>query len=131
MAHQRVLVMDPTLASVRDVLRLMALPNGPKQPGRAVLVLNRENLPGGLNRRQLDEGLKMQPDVVIPDLPKVVGHAASMGEAAMAVRGGFRNGILLLAREVAFVRLLDSGSAATAPAVGKHGRLRRLLGLKS
>ena len=40
MANQRVLVMDPTLASLRDVLRLMALPNGPKQPGRGVLVLN-------------------------------------------------------------------------------------------
>jgi pilus assembly protein CpaE len=124
-------VMDPTLASVRDVLRLMALPNGPKQPGRGVLVLNRDNCPGGLNRRQLEEGLKMPPDVVIPDLPKVVGHAAHMGEPAMEVRGGFRNGILQLAREVAFVRLLDSGAAATASAVGKHGRLRRLLGLKS
>jgi pilus assembly protein CpaE len=131
MANQRVLVMDPTLASVRDVLRLMALPNGPKQPGRGVLVLNRENCPGGLNRRQLDEGLKMPPDVIIPDLPKVVGHAAHMGEPAIEVRSGFRNGILQLAREVAFVRLLDSGTATTAPAVGKHGRLRRLLGLKS
>lgn len=131
MANQRVLVMDPTLASVRDVLRLMALPNGPKQPGRGVLVLNRENLPGGLNRRQLDEGLKMPPDVVIPDLPKIVSYAAHMGEPAMEVRGGFRNGILQLAREVAFVRLLDSGAAATAPDTGKHGLLRRLLGLKS
>ena len=131
MANQRVLVMDPTLASVRDVLRLMALPNGPKQPGRGVLVLNRENLPGGLNRRQLGEGLKMPPDVVIPDLPKVVGHAAHMGEPAMQVRGGFRNAILQLAREVAFVRLLDSGTATAVRAVGKNGRLRRLLGLKS
>ncbi len=130
MANQRVLVMDPTLASVRDLLRLMALPNGPKQPGRGVLVLNRENLPGGLNRRQLDEGLKMTPDVVIPDLPKIVGHAAHMGEPAMEVRSGFRTGILQLAREVAFVRLLDSGTAASSPANGKHGRLRRMLGLK-
>ncbi len=131
MANQRVLVMDPTLASVRDVLRLMALPNGPKQPGRGVLVLNRENLPGGLNRRQLEEGLKMPPDVVIPDLPKVVGHAASMGEAAMEGRGGFRNGILQLAREVAFVRLLDSGTPAGATPKGTAGRLRRLFGVKS
>jgi pilus assembly protein CpaE len=131
MANQRVLVMDPTLASVRDVLRLMALPNGPKQPGRGVLVLNRDNLPGGLNRRQLDEGLKMPPDVVIPDLPKIVGHAAHMGEPAMEARSGFRNGILQLAREVAFVRLLDSGTATTILAAGKHGRLRRLFGLKS
>ncbi len=131
MAHQRVLVMDPTLASVRDMLRLLALPNGPMQPRRGVLVLNRDNLPGGLNRRQLEEGLKMPPDVVIPDLPKVVGHAANMGEAAVVTPGGFRKAMLLLAREVAFVRLLDSGTPGNAPATGRTGRLRRLLGLKS
>jgi pilus assembly protein CpaE len=131
MAHQRVLVMDPTLASVRDMLRLLALPNGPMQPRRGVLVLNRDNLPGGLNRRQLEEGLKMRPDVIIPDLPKVVGNANSMGEPAVAVRGGFRTGMLLLAREVAFVRLLDSGAPGGTPATGKSGRLRRLLGMKS
>jgi pilus assembly protein CpaE len=131
MAHQRVLVMDPTLASVRDMLRLMALPNGPHQPRRGVLVLNRDTMRGGLNRRQLEEGLKMRPDVIIPDLPKVVGHAASMGEAAVAVRGGFRDAMLLLAREVAFVRLLDSDTPQNTAASGGAGRLRRFLGLKS
>jgi pilus assembly protein CpaE len=131
LAHQRVLVMDPTLASVRDTLRLLALPNGPMQPRRGVLVLNRDTLPGGLNRRQLEEGLKMKPDVVIPDAPKVVGHAASMGEAAVTVRGNFRTGMLLLAREVAFVRLLDSGAASNAPATGRSGWLRRFLGRPS
>ena len=131
LAHQRVVVMDPTLASVRDTLRLMALPNGPMQPRRSVLVLNRDNLPGGLTRRQLEEGLKMKPDVAIPNLPKVVGHAASMGEPAMAARGGFRTGMMQLVREVAFVRLLDSGAPGNAPATGKAGRLRRLLGLTS
>ena len=131
LAHQRVVVMDPTLASVRDTLRLMALPNGPMQPRRSVLVLNRDSLPGALNRRQLEEGLKMKPDVAIPNLPKVVGHAASMGEPAMAARGGFRTGMMQLVREVAFVRLLDSGAPGSAPTAGKTGRLRRLLGLTS
>jgi pilus assembly protein CpaE len=131
LAHQRVLVMDPTLASVRDTLRLMALPNGPEQPRRGVLVLNRETLPGGLNRRELEEGLKMKPDVVIPDLPKVVGHAASMGEPAMAGRGGFRTGMMLLAREVAFERLLDLGVPGSASTSTRGGLLRRVLGLKS
>jgi pilus assembly protein CpaE len=131
LANQRVLVMDPTLASVRDTLRLLALPNGPLQPRRGVLVLNRDNLPGGLNHRQLEEGLKMKPDVIIPDLPKVVGHATSMGEPAVAVRGRFRTGMLLLAREVAFVRLLDSSPPGGASAGGKAGRLRRFLGLGS
>jgi pilus assembly protein CpaE len=131
MAHQRVLVMDPTLASVRDALRLMALPNGPMQPRRSVLVLNRDALPGGLNQRELQEGLKMRPDIVIPDMPKVVGHAASMGEAAVMVPGKFRTAMLLLAREVAFVRLLDSGTPDGGPTTAGGGRLRRLLGLKS
>ena len=131
LAHQRVLVMDPSLAGIRDALRLLALPNGPMQPRRAVLVLNRDNLPGGLNRRQLQEGLKMKPDVAIPNLPKVVGQAASMGEAAIAIRGGFRTGMLMLAREVAFVRLLDSGDAGSAPATTRTKRLRRFLGLRS
>lgn len=130
LAHQRVLVMDPTLASVRDMLRLLALPNGPAQSRRGVVVLNRDPIPGGLNRRQLEEGLKMKPDIVIPNLPKVVAHAANMGEAAMAVRGGFRNGMLALAREVAFVQLLDNGNNGQPAAAGRTGRLRSLLSRK-
>jgi pilus assembly protein CpaE len=126
LAHQRVLVMDPSLTSVRDMLRLLALPNGPAQPRRGVVVLNRDPVPGGLNRRQLEEGLKMKPDIVIPNMPKVVGHAANMGEAAMAVRGGFRNGMLALAREVAFVQLLDNSHPGAGTAT-KTGVMRRLL----
>ncbi len=129
LAHQRVLVMDPTLTSVRDMLRLLALPKGPLQSRRGVLVLNRDPLPGGLDPRQLEEGLKMKPDIVIPDLPKVVGRAASMGEAAVALRGGFRNAMLLLAREVAFVRLLDHLAPGKAPASGATAKMCRMLGL--
>ena len=123
--------MDPTLASVRDALRLMALPNGPAQPRRGVLVLNRDNLRGGLSRRELAEGLRMRPDVTIPDLPRIVVPASSLGEPAMAARGGFRAGMLLLAREVAFVRLLDAGASDAVPVAAGKGRLRRLLGLRS
>lgn len=113
LAHQRVLVMEPTLASVRDTLRLLALPNGPHQARRGVVVLNRMGLPGGLTRRQVEDALKMSPDVVIPYLPKPVGLAATLGQPAMAAKGGFRTGMLHLAREVAFVRLLDSDAGAT------------------
>jgi pilus assembly protein CpaE len=129
LAHQRVLVMEPTLACVRDALRLLALPNGPMQPRRAVLVLNRLNRPGGLTRAQVQEALQLEPDVVVPDLPKVVGPAASLGEPAAATRGGFRKGLLDLAREVAFVRLLD-GSVETSPQAANTTRLRRLLGFR-
>jgi pilus assembly protein CpaE len=49
-AQQRVLVLTPTLLGVRDTLRLLALPSGPQQAHRALIVLNRHNLPGGLAR---------------------------------------------------------------------------------
>lgn len=114
LAQQRVLVLEPTLAGVRDTLRLLALPPGRSQPRRAVVVLNRLGRPGGLTRRQVEDALKMKPDVVIPDLPRLVGMAASMGEPAVAKRGPFRDGIIALAREVAFVRLLDSSVGGKA-----------------
>jgi pilus assembly protein CpaE len=103
LAHQRVLVMDPTLAAMRNTLRLLALPTGPDQVRRAVVVLNRLGQPGGLTKQQIEEALEMAIDVVIPYQPRQVGTAATMGTPASIASGGFRNGILSLAREVAFV----------------------------
>jgi len=104
LTQQRVLVMLPTLASVRDTLRLLALPNGPAQPRRAVVVLNRAGMPGGLDARRVADALKMQPDVVIPGVKRAVERAASLGTPAAQERGAFRNGMMALAREVGFTR---------------------------
>ena len=55
LAHHRVIVMDPTLASVRDCLRLLALPKGPWQPQSPTLDFE----PAGPKRRvepQADRG---------------------------------------------------------------------------
>ncbi len=119
LAHQRVLVMDPTLASMRNTLRLLALPTGPDQVRRAVIVLNRLGQPGGLTRPQIEEALEMAVDVVIPYQPRQVGTAATMGTPASVASGGFRTGILSLAREVAFVA--DSGAAAKGSSGGPFG----------
>jgi pilus assembly protein CpaE len=108
LAHQRILVMEPSLAAIRDTLRLLALPNSPAQSRRPIIVLNRAGLRGGLTRRQVEDGLKLAPDVVIVDLPRQVGQAATLGEPAIAARSGLRAGILELARQAAFERLLDS-----------------------
>ena len=102
LTQQRVLVMVPTLPSVRDALRMLALPSGTAQARRAVLVLNRAGMPGGLTKRQVEEALRMAVDVIIPDLPRVLGAAESLGEPAVKHRGGFRTGIFDLAKEVAF-----------------------------
>ena len=102
LAHQRVLITLPTLAGVRDTLRLLALPAGPAQARRAVVVLNRVGMPGGLTRRQVEDALKTSIDVVIPDQPKPLAHAESLGEPAAKSAGGFRNGIVDLAKQVTF-----------------------------
>jgi pilus assembly protein CpaE len=121
---QRVLVMEPSLAAMRDAVRLMTLPNGPNQNHRAILVLNRLGLPGGLTRRQVEDTLKMKVDVVIPDLPRQVGNAATLGEPAIGTSSAFRSGIHELTRQVASASLLDGAPAEVVRAAtggGKRG----------
>ncbi len=102
LAQQRVLVMTPTLASIRDTLRMLSLPNGPAQSRQAVVVLNRAGAPGSLDTRQVADALKMQPDIVIADGKRSVERAASLGLPAYQTKGAFRAGITTLAREVGF-----------------------------
>jgi pilus assembly protein CpaE len=123
LVDQRVLVMSPTLAAIRDTVRLLTLPKGLRQEQRPVIVLNRVGLPGGLNRRQVEEALKMKVDIVIPDQPRQVGNAATLGEAAMKNSAGVRVAIQDLSRQVAGVGILDD--AATASSRRRGGRNER------
>jgi pilus assembly protein CpaE len=104
LAQQRVLVTTPTLAGIRDTLRLLALPNGAAQSRRAVVVLNRAGMPGGLETSRVIDALKMQPDVIIPDVRRAVEQAATMGVAATSNRGPFRSGMVALASEIGFAQ---------------------------
>ena len=128
--HQRVLVMLPTLTSIRATLRLLSAPNR-VQAKRPVILLSRSGIPGGLTRSQVEDALAVKVDVVVPDQPRQLMEAAMMGELAMKSRGGIRNGILELARNVAPVDLLDSTAGVRpAEAEGGAGRLRRLFSRK-
>lgn len=126
LAHQRVAVADPTLAAMRDTLRLLTLPNGPAQPRRATVALNRSGRRGALSDKQVAEALKAAPDVVIPDVPRAVEGAATLGEAAVAARGPFREGVLRLAREVGFSPRADERrkTFTTAPRFGLFRRAK-------
>ena len=114
LAHQRILVLDPSLACLRDTLRILALPNGPMQSRRPIVVLNRAGQPGGLTTQQVEAGLKMAPDVIIEYAPKQLGPAATLGLPEKAMRGAFRQSILDLARQAAFEPLLDSPGSTRA-----------------
>jgi pilus assembly protein CpaE len=126
LAHQRVLVMEPSLVSLRDVLRLTAAANpnlAASQMGSRVrdqaplIVLNRVGLPGGLTRQQVEDGLKRKVDIVLPDLPRKVRSAANLGEPAITTTAPFRAAVAALARAVAGAGQLDAlaGAAPSEP----------------
>ncbi|MBW4092392.1 MAG: hypothetical protein HIU82_14995 [Proteobacteria bacterium] len=125
LANQRVVVMEPTLASVRDALRLLALPATMGQTRRAIVVLNRASSTGGITRRQIEDALGLTVDIAIPNLPRHVAGAATLGEPALGRHAGFRTAISELARQAAPVRLADI--APTPAAVPARFSLRRLL----
>lgn len=120
--HQRILVLEPTLASVRETLRLLEIAPGPLQKQRPVLVLNRLGRAGALNRRQVEDALKNHVDLSIPDLPRQIGTAETLGVAAVATRGAFRTAMLELARQVDAVGMLDAGPGAPVPPAAGRGR---------
>jgi pilus assembly protein CpaE len=120
LATQRVVVMNPTLVSIRDALKLLSIKG---QGERPVVVLNRLGMPGGLQRRQVEETLGLKADLVIPDLPRVVANATNIGEPAAAARSPLRTAILELTGLVAQGGLLDVGRKADA-AAGEPGAKR-------
>jgi pilus assembly protein CpaE len=130
-AHHRVIVMDPSLASVRDSLRLLALPNGPWQPQSPTIVLNRLGRPGTLTRKQIEDALKVKADVAIQELPKLLNESASMGEPAVASRGPLRQSIIELAREIGFVGARDELAMSPAARGSVSGLFKKMLPLRS
>ncbi|GAC1340315.1 MAG: AAA family ATPase [Acetobacteraceae bacterium] len=121
--HHRVLVMAPSLASVRAILRLVPAPGAGDKAKRPLVILNRLGVAGGMPRREIEAALGFKVDVAIPDMPRKLGAAATMGELAIDGGGDFRKGILELAEHIG----LSAAAGATAlPASARPGLLRRL-----
>jgi pilus assembly protein CpaE len=102
-AQQRVIVMDPSMISIRNLSRLMTLPGGSSQSTRVFLVLNHAGAPGGLAQSYMEQTMGLHFDAVIPDLPRIVPRATQLGSQAAALRGPFRNGIAALANALGAV----------------------------
>jgi pilus assembly protein CpaE len=100
LAHVRVIVMEATLPSLRDALRHLALPRGPRQAARPIVVLNKLGLTGSLTRQQIADGLGLDIDVVIPWLPKPMKMAMNLGQPGVRQNGPFQTAIAQLANEI-------------------------------
>lgn len=102
LTHHRVIVLDSSIAGLRDTLRLLAIPNSPGQPQRPTVCLNREGMSGGLRRKHLEDGLKRKVDLALPDLPRVFSAIAAQPRFAGAPKGPFARLIRDLSHEVGF-----------------------------
>lgn len=100
LAHQRIIVMEPSLPSVRDALRLLQMPGGVVQAHRPIIVLNHLGRKGGLTKEQVAEAMRVTPDVVVPDLPGKLDSAALLGEPAITRAPQLRKAILKLTNDI-------------------------------
>lgn len=109
LAHTRILVMDATLPSLRDMLRHLALPRGARQAARPLVVLNRLGAPGSLTRKQIADGLGTDVDVAVSWLPKVMREAMNLGQPGVTKPGPLQKAISELANEILPPRAAPDG----------------------
>ncbi len=119
LAHQRVLVTEPSVAGARDVLRYLAIPQATglpsaALPGATLIVVNRVGMKGGLSLAQFEKATGRRPDLVIPELKGLLRGAANLGEPAAKSVRPFRRAM----QELAF----------RAGSVGTGSGRRRLFG---
>jgi pilus assembly protein CpaE len=100
-ADRRVIVVDQTMRSMRDAVRLKKAFGDTPGAEQAIFVLNREGEAGshGLSQKEVDNVLQAKPTSVIPFLPKLVTPAAHHATIAARQRK-FGNAVGALALEI-------------------------------
>lgn len=119
-SNHKILVMDPSLVSLKEAHEIMHLEPGPVEPQRPTVVLSRANARGGVPTDKLRGPGEMKIDVEIPDLGHAVLAAGNMEADLMALKP-FRAAIERIAREVGAV---DEGGLSEGER--KAGLVRRL-----
>ncbi len=116
LAHQRVIVLDPSILAIRNLERLNHLPANATQSVKPILVLNQAGRPFAMSQAFMEEKLGMKIDIVIPDLPRLISKSEQYGEMAAAIRGPFRTAIMHLAKLLGADPLLDEKLKLTVAA---------------
>jgi pilus assembly protein CpaE len=130
-SYYHVLVLTPTLPSIRDALRMLNQTGRESPKQFTVTVLNRAGMPGGLKRAQVQEALRVPIDIAIPDLPRQVTSAVTLGEPAAMRSSTFRSAIVELAKQVGPLRLVDTPATAASARTGRGGLLGSLWSRKA
>lgn len=116
-ARQRVLVMQPEVTQIRDMLAARALLAKLGGEGATITVLNRAGAKGLLAPKLVEQGIGAAPDLALPDLPLEVPKAANLGRPAVLDCAALRRALAPLTQEVSGARMDESAPAAWRRAV--------------
>jgi pilus assembly protein CpaE len=102
MADRRVIVVDPTMRSMRDVTRIAKLFEDSENTDRNMFVVNRMSEAGSqeLSLKDIRKVLQVPPAGLIPFVPKALAPAANHAAAAVSKRGKYTDAVTKLAREL-------------------------------
>ncbi|NHN90932.1 AAA family ATPase [Acetobacter sicerae] len=105
LCEQKIIIIDPSLTSLRDVLRYISYQKNSKYGARPLVVLNKLGKPGTLSLKEVTDGLGRPPDVVIPFLPRIINECEISGYPAARSKNSFSSAISVLVQEAASVAM--------------------------
>lgn len=109
LAQTRILVLTPDIVAVRDTTRLRAMLTRLAGNDRALTVLNRFGIGGGLPVEMIEKGLGTRIDLRLPEIDRAVLAALNLGVPACTRSRPFRRAMLALTREVSGARVAPRG----------------------
>lgn len=104
-AQQYILIMDPTIVSVRDALRVMASLPRVSPVSKPFIVVNNVGRPGSLSLDEITQSLGTEPDILMPYLPADCGNAEIDGKLVVTKNKVYRQTIEQLAHGALAVTL--------------------------
>jgi pilus assembly protein CpaE len=101
MADVRVIVLDPTLRSIRDTVRIRELfPEDAEHRNMLVINRNGEGGKGAMTVQEIESALEVHPKVVIPFLPRLFSATLSKGQIPAEAQGSYSHAIGELAADI-------------------------------
>ncbi len=132
--HATVIVTELTLASARDVIRLLSWLKSNAPQTNVLVVANRVPASGGaeISRKDFETSIERKIDYVVPADVKVVTQAAKLGKTIAEVGKGTKLGTAVADVATRLVSTVDEAAAAAEEAngKGKGSLLGKLTGLR-
>jgi len=102
-------VLGPDLASLRNTRSILQFVSRHTGSKRAITLLNRSGLPGGLASQLVEKGLEQKPDFIIPDYGRTMLRAFNLGKPAIQTSRPFQRAMAPLIQEVSGTQM-EAGS---------------------